>query len=103
MYFICRIHFNRSGVANEYFYDIVDLRGENISRVEAWDLSTDGNGATIDTVFGNIGGNRFIFIFVGDQPGFGVNFEIKFYVDVFRHMEIGHPNEYTGRAIIAHR
>lgn len=103
MFIFFRIHFNRSGVENEYFYDIVDLFGSNISRVEAWDLSTDGNGATIDTVFGSIGGDRFLLIFVGNQIGYGVNFEIKFYVDVFRHMEIGNLNEYTRRAIIAHR
>lgn len=103
MFIICRIHFNRSGVENEYFYDIVDLVGSNISRVEAWDLSTNGNGATIETWFGSIGGGRILLIVEGNQRGHGANFEIKFYVDVFNHMEIGNLNEFYSRAIIAHR
>lgn len=103
MYKTCRIHLNRSGVENEYFYELVDLIGTNISRVEARDLSTDGNGATIGAVFGVIGGDRILLIFMGNQPGYGANLEIKFYVDVFRHMEIGNLNEYTRRAIITHR
>lgn len=100
-YFLHRIHLNRSIGPNEYFYDSVSFFGSNISRVEAWDLSNDGNGAVVQNWLGFIGGSFIALTFYGNTMGYGANFEIKFYVDVFRDMDIGIRGDYTGRTVIA--
>lgn len=96
-----RIHLNRSVAPNEYFYESVPFSGSNISRVEAWDLSTDGTGAVVRNSYGSLASSFIALDISGTVRGHGANFETKFYVDVFRNMDVGSRNDATGRTVMA--